>query len=138
MKARRETAPSRFEVDAWREPNPPFGSIEGSRDYVALLLQSIDEAAAEVAEELRLSRDAGGRRREAFQLIAYKLETLGAHLGTSRRLLNDLRALRHMVVDSERPPAGESTLTPRVMVTPGVVEVPFRRLRSIQMKAAVA
>ena len=37
------------------------------------------------------------RRREAFQLVAYKLEQLHLHLATSRRLLNDLRALRRML-----------------------------------------
>ena len=46
---------------------------------------------------LRLTRGAGGRRREALQLVAYKLEQLRFHLTTSRRRLNDLRNLRHIV-----------------------------------------
>lgn len=71
-----------------------FGTIESSDAYVAQLLQAVEETAIGVGEDLRLTHGAGGRRREALQLVAYKLEQLRSHLATSRRRLNDLRNLR--------------------------------------------
>jgi hypothetical protein len=74
-----------------------FDTIEGSDDYVARLLQAVEETATDVSETLRSTRGAGGRQREALQLAAYKLEQLSFHLTTSRRRLFDLRALRCIV-----------------------------------------
>jgi len=75
-----------------------FESIESSHDYVALLLQVVDETAAAVGEDvLRLGDARSARRREAFQLVAYKLEQLRFHLESSRRRLNELRMLRGML-----------------------------------------
>lgn len=80
----------------------PFASIESSREYVGLLLQTIEEAATEVGEDLSLTTpDGAERRREAFQLVAYKLDRLRVHVATTRRLLNDLRNLR-LMLDGER------------------------------------
>ncbi len=87
----------------------PFDSIESSHEYVALLLQAIEEAADDVGEDLGRTDSAGTtRRHQAFQLIAYKLDQLRFHLGTGRRLLNDLRTLRRLLhgergVDGSRP-----------------------------------
>jgi hypothetical protein len=72
----------------------PFESIEGSHAFVVQLLQAVEETASEVGEDLRRTRGARGRQREALQLIAYKLEQLHFHLATSRRRLSDLRTLR--------------------------------------------
>jgi hypothetical protein len=75
-------------------PSRRFDSIEGSHDFVVQLLQAVEETAAEVGEDLRLTRGAVSREREALQLIAFKLEQLRFHLATSRRRLRDLRTLR--------------------------------------------
>jgi hypothetical protein len=81
---------------------PPFDSIESSREYVGLLLRTIEEAATDVGEGLSLTPgDGAERRREAFQLVAYKLDRLRVHVATTRRLLNDLRNLR-LMLDGER------------------------------------
>ena len=74
-----------------------FESIESSHDYVALLLQVVDETAAVGEDVLRLGDARSARRREAFQLVAYKLEQLRFHLESSRRRLNELRMLRGML-----------------------------------------
>jgi hypothetical protein len=80
------------------ETDHPFPSIESAHEYVGLLLQAIEETAADVDEDLGYARqDRSARRREAFQLIAYKLEQLRLHLSASSRLLNDLRTLRRML-----------------------------------------
>jgi len=79
-------------------PGRPFDNIESSHEYVTLLLQAIEETATDVGENLQGPHNPKtARRREAFQLVAYKLEQLHLHLSTSRRLLNDLRTLRRML-----------------------------------------
>jgi hypothetical protein len=96
MTPREGRGPSKIE-----DPGPrSFGSIESSDAFVALLLQAVEETATDVGEDLRLTHGAGGRRREALQLVAYKLEQLRFHLATSRRRLNDLRNLR-LIVEGE-------------------------------------
>jgi hypothetical protein len=85
----------------------PFGSIEASHRYVAELLQVVEETAAGVGEDLRRTRGGGGRRREALQIVAYKLGQLSFHLAVSRRRLGELRALR-LIVDGEGPEAREA------------------------------
>ena len=92
MTPREGTAPSRNE-----DPTRAFGTIEGSDAYVALLLQAVEETATDVAEDLLRTGGTRGRRREALQLVAYKLEQLRSHLATSRRRLNDLRNLRRIL-----------------------------------------
>lgn len=78
-------------------PGDRFGTVERSRDYVAELLQVIEATASDVREELRQASGGEARWREAFQVVAYKLEKLDSHIRASQRLLNDLVALRHLV-----------------------------------------
>lgn len=101
MTPRRGTA---AEVVVSEDPARFFGTIESSDEYVALLLQVVEETAIDVGQDLSLTRGAGGRRHEALQLVAYKLEQLRFHLETSRRRLRDLRNLRRFV-EGEREPS---------------------------------
>jgi len=95
-----------LEAVARNDSRRPFDSLEGSHEYVGLLLQAIEESTADVGEDLRHAHDAGAARRHmAFQLIAYKLEQLRLHVATSRRLLSDLQTLRGML-------QGERSMTP--------------------------
>jgi hypothetical protein len=75
----------------------PFDNIESAHEYVALLAEAIDEAVSEIAEEMR-APGAEGRRLQALQLVAYKLDRLRGHMAASRRLLNDLRTLRRLLL----------------------------------------
>jgi hypothetical protein len=84
-------------------PDEPFDTIDRSHEYVARLLEVVDETATGVGEDLRRTTDEG-RRREALQIVAYKLEQLRFHLAVSRRRLGDLRALR-FILDGEEPAA---------------------------------
>jgi hypothetical protein len=80
----------------------PFDSIEGSHEYVALLAEAIAEAQSDVEAELLLAEeDRAERRKQALQLVAYNLAKLSLHITTSRRILNDLRTLRRLLL-SER------------------------------------
>jgi len=84
------------------EPETPFDSIESAQQFVELLSEAIEEARREVDEQIR---QAGGpqdeRRKQALQLVAYNLAKLAMHMETSRRILNDLRSLRRLLL-SER------------------------------------
>lgn len=83
------------------EPRTSFDSIEGSHAYVSMLSQAIDDAACQIDGDIRDAADGAPRRLEALQLAAYKLTLLRSHFVASRRLLNDLRTLRRLLL-SER------------------------------------
>ncbi len=84
----------------------PFDSIEGAQDYLRLLGEAIDEAKRDV--EADLAAEAGSnflRREQALRLVAYNLEKLTHHLKVSRRVLNDLRTLRRLLLEERVEPA---------------------------------
>jgi hypothetical protein len=83
------------------KPETPFDSIEGALEYVSLLVESVQEAREDIAAELGEARREpdGARRADALQLVAYKLDRLSEHARVSRRLLNDLRTLRRLLLD---------------------------------------
>lgn len=81
-------------------PDTPFDSIESAYQYIELLLETIEEVREDV------DRDLGGarrvqleRREEALRIVAHKLERLSFHVTRSRRLLNDLRTLRRLLLE---------------------------------------
>jgi hypothetical protein len=77
----------------------PFDSIEGSHEYVALLAEALDEARREVDAEIATAeRDKADRRKEALLLVSFNLAKLNLHITTSRRILNDLRTLRRLLL----------------------------------------
>src|SRR5215470_17475902 len=83
----------------------PFDSIEGASEYVGLLAEAIAEAKAAIKEDMSEARGQGAvRRLQALHLVAFKLETLGNHVLSSRRLLNDLRTLRRLLLGERRRP----------------------------------
>jgi len=81
------------------QPETPFDNIESAQQFVELLAEAIEEARREVEDEIaRASRADEERRRQALQLISYNLAKLSAHMATSRRILNDLRSLRRLLL----------------------------------------
>lgn len=77
----------------------PFDTIEGSHEYVALLADALAEARRDVeAEVAAAERDGAERRKEALLLVSYNLAKLNLHITTSRRILNDLRSLRRLLL----------------------------------------
>ena|SRR2546423_12547813 len=89
----------------------PFDNIEGSHEYVALLAQAIEEAKLDVEAEIALAlADGAPRRVEALQLVAYNLGKLSTHITSSRRILNDLRTLRRLLLDERGDLAVEALL----------------------------
>ncbi len=81
------------------QPETPFDSIEGSHEYVALLAQAIAEARKEVEEDIAAAeRESADRRKQALLLVSYNLAKLNLHITNSRRILNDLRTLRRLLL----------------------------------------
>jgi hypothetical protein len=81
----------------------PFDSIESSHDYVRMLGQAIDDAVCQIEEDIRIASANGATRRvEALRLAGYKLALLRGHFVSSRRILNDLRTLRRLLLGERR------------------------------------
>jgi hypothetical protein len=78
----------------------PFDNIESSHEYVSLLAKAVEEALAEVEADITLaSQSEAGRRKEALQLVHFHLSKLSGHMTSSRRILNDLRTLRRLLLE---------------------------------------
>jgi hypothetical protein len=81
----------------------PFDSIEGSLEYTGLLRDAIETNKRSVeAQALAAQAEGAARRLEALQLVAYKLDRLAWHIDGSRRILNDLRTLRRLLLGERR------------------------------------
>ncbi len=82
----------------------PFDNIESSHEYVALLAEVIEETRRDVEAQIALAiAENSDRRKQALQLVAHNLAKLSMHITSSRRILNDLRTLRRLLL-SERGP----------------------------------
>ena len=85
----------------------PFDSIEDSLEYIGLLREAIETSKRSVADQAAAAQaEAAARRLEALQLVTYKLERLAWHIDGSRRILNDLRTLRRLLLGERRKPRG--------------------------------
>ena len=93
----------------------PFDSIEGSHEYVAMLAEALEEARRDVeAEVTTAERDGAHRRKQALLLVSFNLSKLNLHITSSRRILNDLRTLKRLLL-AER----EGRVKPRAEVVSG-------------------
>jgi DNA repair exonuclease SbcCD ATPase subunit len=77
----------------------PFDNIESAQKYLTLLSQGLQEATQNAEGDILGEANSQiSRRRDALRLVAYKLEKLEQHIKASRRLLNDLRTLRRLLL----------------------------------------
>ena len=80
--------------------NNPFESIESAQEYFQYLAEAILEAKESVTRDIASNSTVELRRRqEALKLALYKLERLEQHAKSSRRLLNDLRTIRRLLLE---------------------------------------
>ncbi len=93
------------------EPETPFDSVESAQQFVELLVESIEEARRDV--DAAISAPQPERRLQALQLVSFKLAKLAVHMETGRRLLNDLRTLRRLLL-SERAPEEDDQASPNL------------------------
>jgi hypothetical protein len=78
----------------------PFESIESAYEYMNLLA----DTALDVMNDLKRDRDIAlrdglDRRAQAIDLAMFKLKMLGCYVHKSRRMLNDLRILRRLILN---------------------------------------
>ncbi len=83
----------------------PFDNIESALEYVNHLLEATREAKDQIETEiLRAANPQLARRKQALQLVNYKLDKLSSHVAVSRRILNDLRTLRRLLLEERKTP----------------------------------
>ena len=86
------------------ELNKPFESIESAHEFVALLEESIREAADDVRGHLVEAEAAQDERQvRALNLALFKLNQLSTQMNKSRRALNDLRSIRRLLFTEREP-----------------------------------
>ena len=97
----------------------PFDSIESAHEFVVLLAETVREAKRDV--EADVQRESGSqfpRRLDALRTALYSMERLELHMNKSRRILNDLRSLRRLLLEERTakpnsiPDAKTETLLP--------------------------
>ncbi len=77
-----------------------FGSIESAQEFLALLAEAVSETKRDVDSDIAEHISSNGSRRiEALKIAAYDLEVLEHHIYRSKRLLNDLRMLRRLLLE---------------------------------------
>ena len=89
------------------ESETPFDSIEGSYQYVDMLAEAIEEARRDVEAEVTLAEtERADRRKQGLLLVSYNLAKLEGHITSSRRILNDLRTLRRVLLSERKTAKG--------------------------------
>jgi hypothetical protein len=77
----------------------PFDNIESAHEYLGLLVKAVEEARQTAEGDLAAAGATSARHLDAVRLAVYKLEKLEQHMKISRRLLNDLRTLRRLLLE---------------------------------------
>ena len=75
----------------------PFDSIESAYQYLTLLRQQVCEVREHLFEDV-VPGEGETRRVDAVRIVDYKLTQLADHLAAGSRILNDLRALRRLLL----------------------------------------
>src|SRR5688572_8432286 len=90
-------------------PETPFDSIESAQEYVHLLVRVAEDVRTAIQRDIADAVSTQQTRRvDALRLVDYKLKQLTEHLGASRRLLNDLRMLRRLLIGGPEVDDGDS------------------------------
>lgn len=76
-----------------------FESIESAHEFLALLNEAIAETKRDVDIDIQEYGSTNGSRRvDALKIALYDLEVLEHHICRSKRLLNDLRMVRRLLL----------------------------------------
>ena len=102
----------------------PFDSIESAQHFVIALSEQVLESKQEVELDLNEKQHLRPRRADALRLAVENLHDLDFCLGQSRRILNDLRSLRRLMLDERSGHA--TTSKPKVITVekPSAAAVP--------------
>ncbi len=103
----------------------PFDSIESAQHFIIVLAEKVLESKQEI--ELDLNRETtstSSRRADALWLAVENLHDLDFCLGQSRRILNDLRSLRRLMLDERSGHASASRAKVITVEKPPAAAVP--------------
>ena len=89
-----------------------FGSIESAQEFLALLAEAISETKRDVNADIQEHGTNGSRRMDALKIASYDLEVLEHHIYRSKRLLNDLRMVRRLLLQERGVPQSELPVVP--------------------------
>jgi len=80
-------------------PETPFDNIESAQQYVAMLIEAIEESKRDVDMDIaRAESNRLERQKQALKLVSNNLTKLSQHMTISLRILNDLRTLRRLLL----------------------------------------
>jgi hypothetical protein len=83
-----------------RDMSPCFDSIESAQDFMQILAETILEAMTDLnSQRQEALRDGENRRAQAIELAMFKLKMLSCYVFKSRRMLNDLRTIRRLILN---------------------------------------
>jgi hypothetical protein len=86
------------------ELGQPFDSIESAQDFMQILAETILETMTDLNRDHQAAmKDSQERRAQAIELAIFKLKTLNCHVHKSRRVLNDLRMIRRLILNERLP-----------------------------------
>ncbi len=89
-----------------------FASIESAQEFLALLAEAISETRRDVDAEIQRDEAGDPRRTDALKIASYDLEVLEHHIYRSKRLLNDLRKVRRLLLEQRGVPQEELPTLP--------------------------
>ncbi len=100
-----------------------FGSIESAQEFLALLTEAIQETKQDVKADIEEHGIENSRRIDALQIALYDLQVLEHHISRSKRLLNNLRMVRRILlqdrgISEDQLPAIPASLPSVVMEAP--------------------
>jgi hypothetical protein len=85
------------------KPETPFDNIESAQQFVELLIEAIEESKRDVDADITQGENSRSeRQKEALQLVSKILAKLSDHMTASRRIFNDLRTLRRMLLQERQ------------------------------------
>ncbi|HYN15980.1 MAG TPA: hypothetical protein VES66_09360 [Terriglobales bacterium] len=88
-----------------------FDSIESAQEYLSLLSETVRDTRAGVEADIAADPQPAPRTL-TLRMVSYNLAKLELHIQTSRRILNDLRPLRRMLLQQTAQPAVPAPVQP--------------------------
>ena len=83
----------------------PFDSIESAHDFMNVLAETVVAAMKDLHRDHQIAlRDGQERRARAIELALFKAKTLNCYIFKSRRMLNDLRTIRRLILNERMTP----------------------------------
>lgn len=90
----------------------PFDTIESAQEFIDLLLEAIEESQRHTEADIQLAGDSQDERHlQALRLVAMNVGKLHFHVTRSRRILNDLRMLRRLLLEERKAVDAKSRST---------------------------